>query len=225
MKKIKEILWGIVLVAVGLIWALNAIGLTDINIFFRGWWTLIIIIPCFIGLFGKGDKTGSIIGLIIGVAFLLASNELLDLVLVFKLIVPLVLVCIGLCIIFKDVVNKTVNDKIKQLNKSGLEEYYATFAGQKIDLTNETFKGCSLNAIFGGIEFSLKNAIVEGEQIINTSSIFGGIVITVPDGVNVKTKSTPIFGGVSNKVPMIKEENRPTIYINSLCLFGGVEVK
>ena len=35
----------------GVIFGLNALEITDINIFFDGWWTLFIIVPCFIGLF------------------------------------------------------------------------------------------------------------------------------------------------------------------------------
>ena len=51
MKKIGNILWGVVLIIIGLIIGGNALGITHINIFFNGWWTLFIIIPCFIGLF------------------------------------------------------------------------------------------------------------------------------------------------------------------------------
>ena len=42
MKKVGNILWGIVLIVLGIIIGLNATGVTHINIFFRGWWTLII---------------------------------------------------------------------------------------------------------------------------------------------------------------------------------------
>ena len=49
MKKIEEILWGVFFIAIGIIIGLNALGITDINIFFDGWWTLFIIVPCFIG--------------------------------------------------------------------------------------------------------------------------------------------------------------------------------
>ena len=67
MKKISKILWGIVLIAVGVIFALNAFGITDIEIFFDGWWTLFIIVPCLIGIFSEREKLGNIIGLTIGV--------------------------------------------------------------------------------------------------------------------------------------------------------------
>ena len=58
MKKFGNVLWGIVLIIIGLIIGGNALGITDINIFFDGWWTMFIIIPCFIGLFKEEDKIG-----------------------------------------------------------------------------------------------------------------------------------------------------------------------
>lgn len=225
MKRMENILWGIVLIAIGMIWALNAAGLTNISIFFTGWWTLFIIVPCAIGLFTERERTGNIIGLVIGISLLFACNGILDFALLGKMIVPFVLVCVGLSIIFKDVMGKKIADKIKNFNKEGLEEYSAIFGGQKIVMADEEFKGCSLNAIFGGIDLDLRGANITGEYIINSSSIFGGIEVTAPANVNIKVKSTPIFGGVSNKTSNIRGENIPTIYINAFCLFGGVEIK
>lgn len=68
MKKFGNVLWGIVLISIGLIMGGNALGITNINIFFDGWWTLFIIIPSFIGLFNDDEKTGNLVGLLIGVA-------------------------------------------------------------------------------------------------------------------------------------------------------------
>lgn len=48
MNNIKNILWGIILVIIGVIIGLNTMGITDIDIFFDGWWTLVIIVPCFL---------------------------------------------------------------------------------------------------------------------------------------------------------------------------------
>ena len=36
MKKAKKIVWGILLVVLGVIWGLNALEVTDIDIFFDG---------------------------------------------------------------------------------------------------------------------------------------------------------------------------------------------
>lgn len=225
MKKFGNILWGIVFIAIGLIIALNVLGITHINIFFGGWWTLFIIVPSIIGLFKNDDKTWSLIWLLIGILLLLSARGIMSFAVLGKMIVPGILIIVGLSIIFKDVIHDKVNKKIKELNKDGLEEYAATFSGQKVDLQGDEFKGAKLDAVFGGVEFNIKNANINEDKIIDCSAIFGGIDIFVPSHVNVKVKSTPIFGGVSNKVPFIKGEDVKTIYINAFCLFGGVDIK
>ena len=55
MMKIGNILWGIVLIGLGIVLGINALSIAYIDIFFDGWWTLFIIIPCFIGLFSDRD--------------------------------------------------------------------------------------------------------------------------------------------------------------------------
>ena len=227
MKKFGNVLWGIVLIGIGLIIGGNALGITNINIFFDGWWTMFIIIPCFIGLFKDNEKTGNLIGLLIGVALLLACQDILDFNLIWKLAFPAILVAVGISIIFKDVIGGKVNDEIKKLNekRSGENSYCATFAGQDVNLDNQKFTGADLTAVFGGIECDLRNAIIDSDVVINASSTFGEIDIYVPSNVKIKIKSTPIFGGVSNKANTKVDENSHTIYINSTTVFGGVEIK
>lgn len=100
MKKISKVLWGIALISVGVIFALNAFGITDIQLFFDGWWTLFIIVPCFIGIFSDREKTGNIIGLTIGVFLLLCCQNVLGFDMLWKLAVPAIIVIIGLKLIF-----------------------------------------------------------------------------------------------------------------------------
>ena len=227
MKKIGNILWGIVLIVIGLIIGGNALGITNINIFFDGWWTLIIIIPCFLGLFKEREKTGNIIGLLIGIVLLLMCQDVLDFDLVWKLLLPAILVAIGISMIFKDVIGGKVNKEIKKLDekRNGENQYCAPFSEQNVNFNGENFKGADLTAVFGGVKCDLRNAIIDSDVVINASSIFGGIDIYVPSNVKVKVKSNSIFGGVSNKAYNQPEENSKTIYINGKALFGGVEIK
>lgn len=227
MKKFRDILWGIALIIVGVIWGLNSTGITNINIFFNGWWTLFIIVPCFIDLFKEDDKTGDFIGLLIGIALLLSCQNIIDFDIIWKLLLPAVLVIIGFSIIFKDAIGGKVNSEIKKLNqnKNHDNDYCATFSGQDVKFDNEEFTGADLTAIFGGVKCDLRNAIITKDVVINSSAIFGGIDIFVPANVKVKIKSTPIFGGVSNKAIQEKSEDAHTIYINGLAVFGGVEIK
>jgi len=219
----KNKLWGIFLIILGLIFGLNALEITSIDIFFEGWWTLFIIVPCFIGIFTEEEKIGNMIGLLIGIALLLSCRDIIEFEYIAKLIFPAILIIIGLSIIFKDTISKGIANEIKKLNKDSKnkDEYCSTFSGQTINI-DDKFTGCDLTAVFGGLELDLTKAEIKKDVVINASSIFGGIDILVPSNVKVKVKSTSIFGGIDNKC---KNNEGVVIYVNGFCLFGGVEIK
>ncbi len=86
--------------------------------------------------------------------------------------------------------------------------------------------GATLTAVFGGVECDLRKAIINENQVINCSAIFGGIDIYVPSDIKVKIKSSSIFGGVSDdRKDKNEKEDSKTIYINAKCIFGGAEIK
>lgn len=60
----------------------------------------------FFGLFKDQDKTGNIIGLIVGIYLLLYCQGLINFQFAWKLVVPVIFVLIGLKMIFKDTFNK-----------------------------------------------------------------------------------------------------------------------
>ena len=96
MKKFGSLLWGLVFIAVGIIVGLNSLKVTNIDLFFNGWWTLFIIVPCFIGLFTDNDKTGDTVGIAVGVILLLCCQDILNFDILWKLLLPIILIIIGL---------------------------------------------------------------------------------------------------------------------------------
>lgn len=224
MKDKGNLIWGLLLIVIGVIIGLNSLGIADINLFFDGWWTLFIIVPSLIDLIKEPTKTGNYIWLAVGIVLLLCAQEILNIEIVGKLIFPVILVVTGLSLLLKDKLGAKVKQKIKTLNQEGLEEYYATFSGQEINPQGDEFKGASLNAIFGGIDLNLTEAQIQKDTLINVTSVFGGVNIKIPSNVNVKVQSTSIFGGVDNNVKKYTE-NLPTIYVKAFCLFGGADIK
>ena len=109
MNKIRNTLWGLAFIVVGGIIALNALEITDINLFFSGWWAILfIVLPCTIGLFKNESKTGNIIGILIGVFLFLCCQEILSFDILGKLLIPAILIVIGLSFIFKDLFKNKV---------------------------------------------------------------------------------------------------------------------
>ena len=99
MKKLNGILWGAALIALGVIWALNSTKVIDINLFFDGWWTLFMIVPCAIGLITDRDKFGNLAGLCLGIILLLCCQGIFKFSYIWKLFIPIVIVIAGIKII------------------------------------------------------------------------------------------------------------------------------
>lgn len=222
MKDHKKILFGIVLLLAGVIIALNAFGVTDIDIWFPGWWTLFIIIPCGVGIFTDRDKAGNAVGLAFGVVLLLCAQDILDFGIIWKLVLPAIIIFVAIKMIIGGFRRKENNSAVEITvdAPSGT----AIFGGKDMNFDGQVFDGAELTAIFGGVECDLRGAIIEKDCTIRATSIFGGIDIMVPQGVNVKVESTNVFGGTSDECE--KTLDAPvTIYIEAVSIFGGVDIK
>ena len=81
-------------------------------------------------------------------------------------------------------------------------------------------------AMFGGVELDLSTATFAGSTSeINAIAVFGGVEITVPDGLTVHVEGIGIFGGFDQKAEGPGEPGAPSLVIKGAALFGGVEVK
>lgn len=229
MKKMSNVLWGLLLIVLGVIFGLSAFDVIEIrDIFFDGWWTLLIIVPCTIELFRSRDKTGNIIGIFIGVVLLLICQGILTLDMLWKLLIPAIFVIVGLSLVFKDAfLGKNGKAAFKRFDdRKGAEDVHkASFSSKSVKYDGQVFYGNDLSASFGSMTCDLKGAIITEDVIINANAIFGGVDIYLPDNVNVKLKSTALFGGADDKRRFEDLPGAPTVYVSSLCLFGGVDIK
>ena len=75
--KSNQSLWGVILILFGIGFAGNALDFWRFSIFFHGWWTLFIIVPCAVSIAQKGFEPLPTAGLIIGILFLLSSWDIL----------------------------------------------------------------------------------------------------------------------------------------------------
>lgn len=223
-NKVSSILWGVIFIVAGLGFIANT--LWNINIFFNGWWTLFIIVPSAISILQNGPRPFAVCSFIIGVLLLLSCQGLFDFSSVQDLIVPIIFIVIGASIIIKGL-GFNFDKRITSAQRDGQKDYTATFGGQTIVYSeNEVFEGAVINAVFGGVDLDLRASIINEDVVIDCTTVFGGTDIYIPDDVNIKISSTPIFGGVSNKkrrAPYI--DGVPTVYINAVCMFGGVDIK
>ena len=230
MKQIKPVIWGIAIIALGIIFGGHALGLFELNIFFDGWWTLFIIIPSFISLFTDKEKLSNLGFLSAGVILLLAAQNVFSYEVAWKVILAAFLVIAGLTIIIKSLVHnkndQEVAKKIAEAEKDGksMDSQMAVFSGSDRTYKDEVFQGSNLVAVFGGAKLNLKKAKFDKDTVIKAFTLFGGIDIIVPSDVKVKLKSGFIFGGFSDDRKNATGEGKYTIYIDAAGGFGGISI-
>lgn len=121
-RKISGIILGAVLIAAGVFYALDAMNILKINFSLDGWWTLFIIVPSVMGLISGKDKTGNLIALAIGVYLLLAARGIIEYGLIWKLLVPTVIILLGVKLIAKSVKEEDDTDVLEDCPEDDEED-------------------------------------------------------------------------------------------------------
>lgn len=242
MKKESRVFVGIIFVVIGFLLACSAMGIFDFFdfIFFPGFWTLFIILPCLYGLTKKGqDKTGYVIGLIIGICFLINAQDFKFHIDFWPLMLAVLFILIGRNLLFPKKAPKIdvsfsssgtsegYKTYTSSSNMSGYLNVSAILSGKEIRVDNEVFTGGDICAILGGIELDLRNAVITGDVYLNVTAILGGVEIYLPPNVRVITDDcNTILGGVdinrgyANQL----EPNAPRVIISGSCILGGIDV-
>lgn len=216
-EKLANVLWGLVWIVIGVFVFGTVMGFWNVPVLFPGWWTLLIIVPSVISMIKNGVRPVNSVFLLCGVLLLLERNHVIERGTLGKILIPAIFIIIGLCILFRSLFGGTKH------HYEGNRGYSATFAGNVVTATESPFTGCEADAVFGGLDLDLRGVAIEDGAVIEASAIFGGIDIKVPEGVTVKLRRTELFGGAKSRVTT--RNGGPVLYVNALCMFGGVDIK
>lgn len=210
----RNLFWGLILIIVGVLFLGRNMDWWHFSIFFRGWWTLFLIVPAVFSLVRRESVGTSFLILVLGVLMLLASQGVILWNTVWKLFVPIIIIVVGFSIIFA---NKSVRKP-----KANAKEYTAIFSGidEVIGSVASDFK---VTSVFGGVELDLRDVQLEEDLVVDCFTLFGGIDIRLPKNVKVEISGLPIFGGVENKCRNDKDA-KITVYIRHTTIFGGVDL-
>ncbi len=246
-NRIGNVLWGLAFILIGVGFLGNVLWGWDFELFFSGWWTLFIIVPCGISIVQRGPRLGNMIGICIGVLLLLSERYHMDYF--DDLIVPAIFIIIGVSFIFRDnrwnksdnntntyASNTTYSDNANQDTKRTYSKDHryqngdvggqstVILSSRVIDFSNQLFRGITLNSVLGSITLDLRNAEIKDGAFIDIAAVLGGVDIVVPLDVEVRVQQVPILGGVSNK-PVSGSVVTTIIYVSATCILGGVVIK
>lgn len=243
-NRIGNVLWGLVFITIGIGFLGNILWGWNFELFFDGWWTLFIIVPCGISIIQRGPGIGNLVGISIGILLLL--SELYDSYNFGQLIVPAIFIIIGLHIILKNNgyyhKGREFHEQTKRVkdipNEQNNHTYYkgdtyqrSSYKGNQatsvltskvIDFNEQLFEGITLNSVLGAITLDLRKAEIKDHSYIDVAVVLGGVDIVVPTDVEVRVEQVPILGGVSNKP--YTGNYTSVIYLNATCILGGVSI-
>lgn len=218
----SRVIVGIMLVLVGAMLFLRNSEFLDFIIpdFFFQWQVIFIVFGALFLLFARNRTVG----------FVFIAIGLFNL---YPELWPLIFVVIGAFILFgsKNKNRAYINTgdySDEDINRNVIEQISIFGGGNKI-FNSGSFKGGSIISIFGGSEVNLSGSkLADGENVLETVSVFGGCTIIVPKEWNVMVDVFPIFGGFSDKRmrdPNLVYDANKTLLIKGIALFGGGEVK
>lgn len=224
-NRTSNVIWGVLFIVAGIGFAGNSFGLWHFHLFFKGWWTFFIILPCLVSIIQKGADTGNVLGLCLGIALFLGSRGFLDFSIVRRLIVPVIFVAIGASLLLGGS-RRRIREKEGESGYDGVpEETSGVFGQERASFDNQVFSGAPVRALFGNACLDLRRAVINQDVQVDATAIFGSVEILAPDNVTVKVLTTPVFGSVANRAGAPVRTPAHTLYINATCVFGGITIQ
>jgi predicted membrane protein len=224
------LIWGALLILVGLAFLLDHMGVINIDQVWR-FWPLLLIVAGISNIVSPERRFWGIV--------LIAAGTFLQLNLLglahfgWADFWPVILISVGLMVIWNSL--RTRNTPTAPPSEGGDPRLtvngVAIFSGLERRMTTQDFQGGHVTAIFGGIELDLTEANMQAEEAtLEVNAIFGGAEIRVPDTWQVSYRGGPIFGGVEDKTRIRRSEDiaggKPKVlHITGLVAFGGLEIK
>lgn len=217
-----RVVLGLAMMAFGILWTLDNLGLAESGPILR-WWPAVIVILGLLRLFGGRSWPAGAIMTFVGVWLL---GEQLDLIhLSFFTLWPIVLVLIGIGMLTRSSVQRA-SDPSRADDSAAKLSSFAFMSGVVRKVVSTEFQGGDATAVMGGVKLDLRGAKpAPGGAVLDVMVVWGGIEIWVPDTWRVVNEATVMLGGLEDQTRVPPADTRETLIIRGLVVMAGVEIK
>lgn len=214
-------LWlGSLLLALGVVWLLDAAGLLSADAVISGWWPIAVIGLGVLALVGERRLApGPIILLAIGGVLLIDQLSLIG---VGGIVWGGVVIAVGAWLLVD-----SARPRARDQRVSDTQDVFALFGGSHTSNRSEHFRHADVSAVLGGATLDLREATPAPGARVDALALFGGVDVIVPSGWRVQVSGLPIFGGYQDKTGGDRglAPDAPVLTVVATALFGGVEVR
>lgn len=227
-KRISNIIIGIIILAVGVILVGNFAGFWNFDIFFKGWWTVLIMAVSLISIISDKPNIFNIYFLLFGGAMLLKYCGVFGSdVSGWLIALALLIVAVGVKLIIsafpqsKPDVTSGAQAFSDSDSNGGTGNVSISFSEQNINLNGKNFTGAKYECSFGKLTVDLRGAELSDNSFLSAESVFGNITILVPSDTAVKLNRDATFGSVKCRA---SQNGTRTLNVNAEAVFGSVEI-
>ncbi len=217
-----RLLVGVVLIALGVVYLLDRLGVAQAGTVIASFWPLVIIAAGVLQMaVTRRAHIGAAIVVLVGLILLAGSLHLLP-ANAWQLFWPVVLIAIGVLFL----AGVITRGGLHQTDQRDQVHAFTVFGGQRVVSESQQFRGASLTAFFGGVTLDLRQARLAPEGAdVDVMTAFGGAQMIVPVGWHVSFSGVPVFGSFEDKTSHTGGEGGPQLRIKGTAMFGGVEAK
>jgi predicted membrane protein len=192
------------------------------------------------------NKSAGIILTAVGTLFLMPRIFGID---ISGYFLPVVIIVAGILFIVKSTTKKNYHSKLFRDNASmenkgedvtGITDFKMNdgfisreyvFSGSKEKWTYKDVRGIEISSVFSGVDLDLTQIELSqhvDKVHIKVSSVFGGVILYVPDDWNIVMHKTGVFGSFTDNRPRNVAQfsaNGRVVFLELEAVFGGGEIR
>jgi hypothetical protein len=219
-----RLVFGLALVALGLLWTLQNLDVPGANEVLR-WWPALLLVYGFVrftGLDGTRRVGSGVLFMLVG-GWMLAREFGLVHFSIFRLW-PVWLIVVGAMLVWRSTQGPLSGHDAS--DRSNYPRPFAFMGGNARKVDSQDLVGLEATAVMGGVEADLTGARPRGREVVaEVFAWWGGIELIVPEEWQVASEVTPLMGGVEDSTRFAGGEPATTLVVRGLVVMGGVEIK
>jgi hypothetical protein len=218
-----RLIFGIVLVACGLMWTLENLGVPGADEFMR-WWPAALVVYGLVRITGVDGTRRVVSGVLVTLigAYMLGRELGFIHVSIFRLW-PVWLIAVGATLVWRSIRGPGAGHDAS--DRSSYPRPFAFMGSNARKVDSQDFVGLEATAVMAGVEADLTGARPRGREVVAEVFVWwGGIELIVPENWHVVSEVTPVMGGVEDSTRFSGDEPATTLVVRGLVVMGGVEV-
>ena len=213
---------GFILLFIGAFWIISSISTFAFRLLFRGWWTLLIIIPSIWAIVSKTNRQAGFIGLGIGLILFILAQFGLSWGDLFRFSLAILMILGGASILLSHSQKLHIPNGAEAAN--GRRQIDISLSRRYYHFNSEIIDDIKCRVVFGILTLDLRNSHIDKDINIDCDCTLGSIEILLPSQVIVNQKAHLVLASTKNEHINLSSLNRPQVTISGSITLGLLSI-